>query len=376
MYWEPTAKIAACAVVEYGGDWGGAQRRAFCGNRFQFSDDLHLHDWTSLAPGIPFAFLRDAGGFALEEMRVSKTTLDWLKTHPPSDTFMLSKPPPTTALAALKEQFDRPYDVAVASWTSVIPTFPLRYDPRHPDQPMPAKYVEDRQGLWSGWQILAVLAVLLAIPGFFVWRIGMRLFFVSEPSPIVMWILTILPLLALPWWGDALPKLLRHVNKDWASIGTDMLDDFTRTSRMLASAPAEATLADDERLIWHLDHGEYADTFGRIRFTAPVPAPTTREAVLDALGAQAATQVLKFTPEDQLALFQRLTADKENRRDRDQMMFTAAAEAIERDPNADPVLHRATRRFLLFGAGYMMWDVEALEKSWAEPSVQPGSNRP
>lgn len=137
LYWQPVSKVSPCVVVEYAGDWGAALRRAFCGNRFQFRDDFRLDDWSTMAPGVPFAFPRDASGFAVEEIRMSKTALDWISTHPPRSTFMLSKPPPTTALGALKEQFDRPLDVASASWSAPFPSFPLAYDPKHPEQAMP-----------------------------------------------------------------------------------------------------------------------------------------------------------------------------------------------------------------------------------------------
>ena len=98
--WQPYSKASPCVVVEYTGDWGAALRRAFCGNRFDFREDFHFDDWFTMSPGVPFAFLRDASGFAVEEVRVSKTTFDWLATHAPDDTFMMSTPPPTTALAA------------------------------------------------------------------------------------------------------------------------------------------------------------------------------------------------------------------------------------------------------------------------------------
>jgi hypothetical protein len=37
-FWRATAKASPCAVVEYAGDWGEPLRRAFCGNRLQFSE--------------------------------------------------------------------------------------------------------------------------------------------------------------------------------------------------------------------------------------------------------------------------------------------------------------------------------------------------
>jgi hypothetical protein len=355
--WFGFGKIAVCAVVEYEGNWGAPMRRAFCGNRFNFSDDFHLHDWTTLAPGIPFAFPRDASGFMLQEIRMSKTALDWLASNPPYSTFTLHKPPPTTALGALREQFDRPVEVAVASWATPIPVFPLAYDPRHPAEVMPAKYVDDRQhGFWLAG---LVFAVIFAVPGLLVWRIGMDMFLGGQPR-LTLWILTLTPLVALPWWGAVLPEVLRHVNRDWASVGDDMLDDLTRTTRLIESAPAEATLADGERVVWQLDKGAYADTFGRIHFVPPDPAPTTPEAARAALRAQASAEVRNLEASEQAALFARLDQEKAAGLTESQSLFTSAAEDALRDKDTDPAVRRAARHFLSFAMAYNDWDIEAL----------------
>lgn len=356
--WFGFGKIAPCAIVEYAGDWGAPLHRAFCGNRFNFSDDFHLHDWNTLAPGIPFAFQRDASGFMLQEIRMSKTARDWLAANPPYSTFMLSTPPPITALGALKEQFDRPVDVAVASWSAAMPTLPLVYDPQHPDQPMPAKYVDDRRQFWLGG---LVFAAILAVPGLLVWRLGMGFFFGGQPAA-VLWLLTLAPLLALPWWADALPQLLRRANQDWAGIATDMLDDISRTTRLIASAPADASLAGGERVIWHLDAGAYADTFGRVHFAMPEPAPKSSELALAALRTQVSAQVQNFDAGEQVALFVQLRQDKDAGLDKAVAVFTKAAEDVVLDVSADPAARTAARNFLLFGMQYNEWDVDALEK--------------
>jgi len=366
LYWQRVSKISRCAVVEYSGgaaDWNAPLRRAFCGMQLDFSENFRLQDWAEiLQEGIPFTFMRDASGFEVQEIRVSKATLDWISKHPPHDTFGYSKPLPRTALEALREQLDSPVEIAVLSWTTTVPAFPLRYAPEHPELAMPAQVVASSRA-WSGFGV--VLVLLLTIPGLYIWRFGIRLFFFTEPSPVVLWVLTLLPLLALPWWGEVLPKIIARANRDWAMIATDMLDDVTRDSRLIATSPDDAEFAHGERLVWRLNQGQYADTFGRIAFAKPDPAPTNAAEVLAALQAQAAAQVARFTPQEQLALLQRLTQDKQNGRGRDQKVFTSAAEAIERDASADREVHRAARRFLLFGADYNVWDVDALEKSWA-----------
>jgi hypothetical protein len=273
---------------------------------------------------------------------------------------MLSKPPPTSALGALKEQFDRPGEVAVASWAAPLPPFPLALDPKNPDQPMPAKYVADRQqGLWWGG---FVFTLIFGGMGLLVWRLGIGVLLSGQPT-IVQWLLAIAPLAALPWWGDVLPKFLRHVDKDWASIATDMLDDISRVTRMNSSAPGDATLADGERVIWHLDKGAYADTFGRIHFVLPDPAPTTADAATSALRAQVDAQVRRLDPGELAALFVRLRQRNDAGLNRVQFLFWTAAEDILRDPGSGSAAHLAARKFLIFSSGgnYYEDQLEAME---------------
>ena len=348
LRWFGYAKITSCEIVEYGKDWNAPLQRAFCGNRFEFREDMRMDDWTTLAPGVPFVFARDEKGFDVEQMRMSPVAIEWLKSHPPDDTFMLSKPPPTTAYGGLLEHFDVPLDVAVASWSRAAPTFPLAFDPAHPEQAMPAKYVDDRrEGPWFG---AYVLAIVLGVIGLFVWRIGMAFLFGGQP-PIVFWAITLAPLLALPWWTDAFPTMLRHVNRNWADIASDMLDDVTRVTRLNASDPAGALLADGARVEWHADRGHYADTFGQVPFRAPQPLPASPQAARNALIDQTAKYVASLDSASKAALFVRLRQMDDAFLRNVQSIFFTSAEATLRDRNSDAAAHAAAKGFLLFASG-------------------------
>ncbi|MEO8802219.1 MAG: hypothetical protein ABI304_02125, partial [Rudaea sp.] len=365
-YWEPSVKISPCAVVEYGNDWGAPLRRAFCGNRFAFREDFQLYDWATLAPGIPFAFARDASGFAIEQMRMGKIALDWLKSHPPSSSFMLSTPPPATALAAMKQRFDRPSDVASASWSMPFPAFPLAFDPRHPEEAMPTKYMEDRR---DGFFFMGlVFAAIFAVPGLFVWRMGIGFLFGGQRSAVV-WALTIAMLFALPWWSEFLPMLLGHVNKDWASIGSDMLDDINRTTRLIASAPDAAAQAHGERIVLHVDQNAYADTFGRVTFHLPTPRPSSPEAARAALRAQVSVYVARLDSEARAALFRRLRQLSDAGLNNVQNLFAVAAEDTLRDADANAAAHTAARSFLIFASGGMYYE-DQLDKLEVAPRIQ------
>jgi hypothetical protein len=222
---------------------------------------------------------------------------------------------------------------------------------------MPAKYVDDRQhGFWLAGLLLAAS---LAVPGLLVWRTGMEIFFGRQPRA-TLWVLTLVPLAALPWWGTVLPELLRHVNRDWATVGTGMLDDLTRTTRLVASPPDEATLADGERVVFRLEEGAYVDTFGRFRFVAPDPPPTTPDAALAALRAQASAGVSQLEASEQAALFVRLEQEKAADLSQSQALFTPAAENALRRGDTDPAVRRAARHFLSFAMAYNDWDLDAL----------------
>jgi len=362
LYWQPHAKVASCVVVEYGGDWGAPLQRAFCGNRFQFRDDFRLDDWTTMAPGVPFAFARDASGFAIGEIRVDKKALDWLAAHPPHDTFMLSKPPPSTALGALREQFDRPLDVALASWSTPVPVFPLAYDPKHPDLPTPAPLVDQRRG--GFWWGSLIFALIFAVPGVYVWRKGIA--WLTGVSGAVLWLLTVAPMLALPWWSDVLPGIVRRANSQWADIVTDMLDDINRVTRFSASAPDAAMLAHGERIVWHVESGAYADTFGRVHFTLPQPLPKTAADALAVLGAQAAAAVRDFDPDAKAALFLRLRQQSDAHLDNVQRIFQTAALDTLRDVDSGRAAHRAAKDFLIFAAGGTFYE-DQLDRIEAAP---------
>jgi hypothetical protein len=360
LRWFGYAKISSCAVVDYSGD---SLRRAFCGNRFTFNDDQRMDDWTTLAPNVPFDFARDEKGFAVEQMRIGNDAATWLKSHAPYSTFRAADPPPKTAYEALQDQFDRPLDVAIASWSRPTPAMPLVFDPAHPEDAMPAGYVDSRRsGPWIGAMIIA--AVLAAI-GLGVWRAGIAVL-IGDGKPVVIWAAALLPLLALPWWSDVFPRLLRHVYSDWADIATAMLDDITRVTRLVASQPDEALLVDGERLEWRLDRGRYAGTFGRIPFRAPTPLPANADAARAALEAQTGVYVDSLDASARSELFARLQTMKQHDLDNVQSLFVASAVRTLRDPDFGAA-HKAAKRFLNDeeGSKYALDVLEAMENTGA-----------
>ncbi|MEP7083215.1 MAG: hypothetical protein ABI854_00655 [Betaproteobacteria bacterium] len=342
LRWHAFATGTPCAIVEYAGDWGTPERRAFCGNHFRLREDSVLHDFTQMAPGVPFSWLRDQRGFMVPEIRMSRASLQWLSMHPPYATFMLEQPPPVTALEALKSQLDHPVDAAVASWSAPLPDIALSLDRDRPAAAMPAAWVDGRRTFSVGnW----FFCVLLAIPGIVLWIRGMALLLPNVPA-FARRVLSILPLLTLPWWSEQFPDVLRTVSKDLAGIVADVLGDVDRTGRMVGSAPEEALLVDGERLTFPLAGRAYASSFGRVRFELPNPPPASGDAALAALTITTTAQVRALGQAEQARLYAQLAEDKARDLRGAGMIFVLAAKAALLDAQTDGATRAAARRFL------------------------------
>jgi hypothetical protein len=348
--WFGAARGTHCAVVEYAGDWGASTRRAFCGNRIAVhaSDNLpRLVADTTMAPGVPFAMPRDARGFVAPDVRMSPPARDWLEHHPQHDV-----PGAKNALEALRLQIDRPLDDAIAGWSTRAPLFPLMLDPQHPDDAMPTRYVENKAsggsvGQWIG-------SVLLLAAGGWLWLRGMAWLMAGLPRAAMLFA-AIVPLLLLPWWGERMPAALSRLDPRVARVIADMLDDIDRVGRLNGSAPDDATLAQGERI----DVGSaYADTFGRIRYTSPQPAPNDADAALRALVEQTTAQMLAFDAADRSAVFTHLADDKRAERYGVGLLFLPSAKQALVDATGDAQTKRAANDFL------DAWVTQPVQEPW------------
>jgi hypothetical protein len=337
--WRPWAYASPCAVVSYQGNWGASQRRAFCGTRLKFTESYTIPDLSELAPHVPFAWMRDANGFAAPEIRMAPAAREWLASHPPHSTFGLPKPPPATALEELRLAMDRPIDLAIIGWGKPAPTIPLSVNPKNPKDAIPSGFVKDHWG--PNWFAFAIAGFL----GLLVWYEGMALLFGDLPRAYG-YILLVLPLLGLPWWGEQFPRYLARFHKGFAGVIADMFQDIDPLGRLTVSEPQDATLAGGSRLIWQMADSSYADTLGRFRFASSAPGTASPDAAVAALAETVTAQIRVLNDENRTALFGRLREDKQNDRLGAGFLFLPAAREALIEPGSAPPVRRAAQRFL------------------------------
>jgi hypothetical protein len=341
--WRASSRATPCAVVEYEGEWGPPARRAFCGSRLMFTTNYTLHDLNELTSHVPFIWARDASGFIVPEIRIGARASEWLATHG-FNTFMHDKWPVKSALDELRIELDHPVDDAVAGWIAPAAMMPLAFDPQRPAEALPTGFVAAH----VHWQpAMLILAGVIGVLGLAVWFEGMTVLLGENvPLPARVFI-AVLPLLALPWWGDYFPRTLSHLNAQWASVISDILGESERVDRLVASDPVDATLADGERLIWRAGDGVYKETFGRIRFTPPNPAPSSADAALAALADTVTAQTRALSVDERTAMFARLKVDKLHDLRAAGIVFLPAAKEAVLDPRSDPALWRVAATFLV-----------------------------
>ena len=340
--WRASTNAAGCTVVEYDGEWGAPLRRAFCGTRVPFNDSYLLADIRDITERVPFAWARDEHGFVVPEMRVAPSTRQWLLAHAP-DKFMHDKWPAKTSLDWLRLELDRPVDAAIYGWTAPPPTMRLSFDPAKPAEALPTGIVAKRMEQSPNWVAMAMGFGV----GLFIWFKAMAFIpLLSNLAPWARWFLSALPLLTLPWWLDTFPQALSRVSRDLGQVVGGMFADVNRGDRLIASDPADATLANGDRLLWRLSDSVYADTFGQFKFAPPGAPIKSKEAAFAALTNTLTVQSRVLDDATRTALFEHLDRDKHADLKEVSYVFRPAAEEAAADPAASAETRRAASRFL------------------------------
>jgi hypothetical protein len=341
--WRASARATPCVTIELPGEWDAGRRRGLCGNTLGFSDAYDVPFLHEMSPHVPFVWMRDTRGFAVTELRLSPQALAWLDLSR-ADTFMHRKWPAKTALAWLKLELDRPIDQAIAGWSAPAPLIRVDYDPNHPEVQLPHALIEARLAHRPSW----VLPIVIGVIGIALWIGGMMLLPAmgnfNVPGRVV---LTLLPLVTLPWWGERFPQALRVFSAPLAEVAGDMFDDIDPLDRFASTDPQDALLAHGVRIAWHAGGGPYADTFGRLPFTPPAASFASADRALEALAASATESLRALPPGERAEFFERVRRDKLlDLRAAGLIAVPAAREALI-DADTDPRVRNAARAFLV-----------------------------
>jgi hypothetical protein len=168
----------------------------------------------------------------------------------------------------------------------------------------------------------------------------------SSLAPWGRWILSLLLLSTLPWWMETFPAAISHFSRHLGSILADMVADIAPTDRLVATDPAQATLATGERLVWRLRDSVYADTIGTFRFVPPDLPLAGGDVVFDTLTRSIAEQTRALDDAKRAALFARLERDKRTDLTGAGDAFLLAAKETAIDPAASATTRAAAERFL------------------------------
>lgn len=340
LYWPRVAHVQPCMVVNAVGDWGPPVQRAFCGDVFAFAEDgFALHD--TLTDHVPFAWRRDAHGIGVPELRISDRARHWLATKPADPSGLPSLDAPSSAFAALRMRVDRSLlDRAIEGWLRPSPTIRLALDPAHPDDVLPAAYVE------GGSRANPVLAVMAALFGLWTWWRGIALLTAGLP-PAPRRFAAITPLFLLPWWAGHVPDMVARISPGLAPIAAELLEDFTRGVSLRVSAPSRARLADGTRVEFSLEQGDYAATLGAAMPSPPPRVPADADAALQAIADGVAVRVRASDAVARANLFGRLRGAALAGRHAVGVAFLPAARAALLDADADPATAAAAHDFLV-----------------------------
>lgn len=339
-YWLRDAHARPCMVVNAAGDWGAPVQRAFCGDPFSF-DETGAALLDTLMPGVPFAWRRDAWGIPLPELRVSDRARRFLATHAADPAGLPSFQPPATAFAALRLRMDRSLlERAMRGWMQPSTSIPLALDPAHPDEVLPAAFVD------AGSNANPVVAVMAALFGLWLWWRGIAVLMMGVPRA-PRWFATIAPLCLLPWWAGHVPDMVARISPEAAPIAAELLEDLTRSISLRASTPSRALLADGTRLTFPLEQGEYSETLGHAMPQPPARAPADVDAALSAIADGIAARVRAFDARARAALFASLRGDAQSERRDVGIAFLPAAREAMLDPEADPAVAVAAHDFLV-----------------------------
>jgi hypothetical protein len=260
--WEDLTTPELCARIRLEGPQGGPMQAVYCRRWQKLSRASLLTSDAELAPGVPVRWAGSSGKPAID-LRFSPRAFRWLSQRPPSFWFLRSRSLDDRAhrlarseLDVLWVAIDDPLSLLAHEW-SLVPNrpFPVAFDPARPPRVLPEGVLQEamRPDIAT-----TVFPVGLSIGGLAFWIVGWYLILESRWKGLPA-IVAVASALAVPWWGDLVPRYLGSV---WEPAG-GFVDFFARE---LVQRPPAAIVRDpgydgepaDVRRPWTFETSFYA----------------------------------------------------------------------------------------------------------------------
>jgi hypothetical protein len=198
--------------------------------------------------------------------------------------------------------------------------------------------------------------------GLVFWWAGMSMLLYRMPLlPRIL--MAALPLAALPWWGEHLPRAVARLNEDFGEVIEDMLGDVDRLGRLVATEPGDALLADGERVAWKPGGYPYEDSFGQLTLAGPAQPLASPDAALSALNERVTVQVRGWPDDKRESVFRALESEKKRSLYGAGYAFLPAAAEALRDPRASEATRLAARAFLT------EWVTQPVDEPWPDQAA-------
>lgn len=271
--WEDLATPELCVRIRIEGPQAGSSRAVYCRQWQKLSRGSLLTSDAELAPGVPVRWTGPSGTPAID-LRFSSRAYRWLSQRPPSFWFLRSRSLDDRArrlarseLDVLWVAIDDPLTLLAREW-SLAPSQPFRvaFDPARPTRALPDGVLEEatRPDITR-----TVFPAGLGIGGLAFWVVGWYLLLESRWKGVPA-IVAVATALAVPWWGDLVPRYLGSV---WEPAG-GFVDFFARE---MVQRPPSAIVRDpsydgepgDVRRPWTFGSSFYAAQLSGLRLERP-----------------------------------------------------------------------------------------------------------
>ena len=225
--WEDLSTPELCARIRVERAGTAATSAVYCRQWQKLSRGSLLTSDAELAPGVPVSWAGPDGKPAID-LRFSERAFRWLSQRSPSFWFVArpgladrARRLARSELDVLWVLIDDPLGLLAREWSLARDwTFSVAFDPARPTRVLPESVLQEamRPDITT-----TVVPAMLGIGGLAFWIVGWYLFLESRWKGLPA-IVAVATALAVPWWGDLVPRALGSV---WEPAG-GFVDFFAR----------------------------------------------------------------------------------------------------------------------------------------------------